>query len=51
MIPSWRYRVCVLRIEDWRDHQSEQPYDAVISVAAFEAFVKSVQFTGAPPNE
>jgi cyclopropane-fatty-acyl-phospholipid synthase len=28
-----------VRIEDWRDHQSEQPYDAVISVAAFEAFV------------
>ena len=28
-----------VRVEDWRDHKSERPYDSVISVAAFEAFV------------
>jgi cyclopropane-fatty-acyl-phospholipid synthase len=27
-----------VRVEDWRDHKAEKPYDAVISVAAFEAF-------------
>src|SRR5262249_29671783 len=28
-----------VRVEDWRDHKTERPYDSVISVAAFEAFV------------
>lgn len=28
-----------VRVEDWRDHSTEKPYDALISVAAFEAFV------------
>ena len=27
-----------VRVENWRDHKAEKPYDAVISVAAFEAF-------------
>jgi cyclopropane-fatty-acyl-phospholipid synthase len=30
-----------VRVEDWRDHKTAIPYDAVISVAAFEAFVHS----------
>jgi cyclopropane-fatty-acyl-phospholipid synthase len=28
-----------VRVEDWRDHKAEKRYDAIISVAAFEAFV------------
>ena len=27
-----------VRVENWRDHRAEKPYDPVISVAAFEAF-------------
>lgn len=27
-----------VREEDWRDHKPDRPYDAVISIAAFEAF-------------
>src|SRR5262245_57465560 len=29
-----------VRVEDWRDHKAEEPYDAIISVGAFEAFVR-----------
>jgi cyclopropane-fatty-acyl-phospholipid synthase len=28
-----------VRIEDWRDHKPESPYDAIISIGAFEHFV------------
>ena len=27
-----------IRLENWFDHSPEQPYDAIISIAAFEAF-------------
>jgi cyclopropane-fatty-acyl-phospholipid synthase len=26
------------RLEDWRDHQPERPYDAIVSIGAFEHF-------------
>jgi len=29
-----------VRVEDWRDHKAEEPYDAIISVAALETFVR-----------
>src|SRR5215470_19032798 len=29
-----------VHLEDWRDHEAERPYDAVISVGAFEHFVR-----------
>jgi cyclopropane-fatty-acyl-phospholipid synthase len=30
-----------VRLEDWREHRVEQPYDAVISVGAFEHFARN----------
>ena len=29
---------CEARMEDWRDHQPSQPYDAIVSIGAFEHF-------------
>lgn len=29
-----------VRVENWHDHQPEEPYDAIISVGAFEHFVR-----------
>jgi len=29
---------CEVRLEDWRDHQPSQPYDAIISIGALEHF-------------
>ncbi len=29
-----------VRLESWRDHKTDQPYDAIISVGAFEHFVR-----------
>jgi cyclopropane-fatty-acyl-phospholipid synthase len=29
-----------IRLEDWRDHQPAEPYDAVISIGAFEHFAR-----------
>ena len=29
-----------VRLENWFDHEPEAPYDAIISIAAFEAFAK-----------
>lgn len=31
---------CEVRLEDWRDHQPEAPYDAVVSVGAMEHFMR-----------
>ena len=30
-----------VRLEDWREHRPEQPYDAVISIGAFEHFARN----------
>lgn len=35
-----------VRLEDWRDHRPEQPYDAVVSIGAFEHFARN-DLTGA----
>jgi cyclopropane-fatty-acyl-phospholipid synthase len=29
-----------VRLEDWRDHQADAPYDAIISIGAFEHFAR-----------
>jgi len=29
-----------LRVENWMDHQPQQPYDAIVSIEAMEAFVR-----------
>ena len=29
---------CEVRVENWADHQPEQPYDAIVSIGAFEHF-------------
>jgi cyclopropane-fatty-acyl-phospholipid synthase len=39
-------RVCV-RLENWFDHLPDRPYDAIVSIEAFEAFAKP----GMPPNQ
>ena len=35
--PSDRVEV---RLEDWRDHRPERPYDAIVSIGAFEHFAR-----------
>ena len=30
-----------VRLEDWREHHPEQPYDAVVSIGAFEHFARN----------
>lgn len=32
-----------VRLESWRDHQAEEPYDAIVSIGAFEHFAALTQ--------
>ena len=39
-IKSWQNPKIEARLENWFEHSPEKPYDAIISIAAFEAFAK-----------
>ena len=39
-----------IRLEDWRDHQPAEPYDAVISIGAFEHFARPDLATSERPD-